>query len=59
MAVFSSPAQAYTDPGSGALLWQALVAGAFGLLFYARRFWYQWISRRNDQEGDAERREDE
>ena len=28
---------AYTDPGSGALIWQALVAGFVGLLFYVRR----------------------
>jgi hypothetical protein len=30
-------AQAYADPGSGALLWQMLVAGAIGGLFYVRR----------------------
>ena len=30
-------AMAYTDPGSGALIWQALVAGFVGLLFYVRR----------------------
>jgi hypothetical protein len=28
----------YTDPGSGALLWQVLAAGAVGALFYARKF---------------------
>lgn len=27
----------YTDPGSGALLWQVLMAGLAGLLFYARK----------------------
>jgi hypothetical protein len=32
------PAQAYTDPGSGALIWQMLVAGFVGLMFYGRRF---------------------
>jgi hypothetical protein len=26
----------YTDPGSGALLWQLLLAAFFGALFYAR-----------------------
>ena len=31
------PASAYTDPGSGALLWQMLVAAFMGSLFYARR----------------------
>jgi hypothetical protein len=29
---------AYTDPGSGVLLWQTLVAGFTGLAFYFRRF---------------------
>jgi hypothetical protein len=28
----------YTDPGSGALLWQLLIASFFGALFYARSF---------------------
>jgi hypothetical protein len=28
----------YTDPGSGALLWQLLLASFFGALFYARSF---------------------
>lgn len=27
----------YTDPGSGMLLWQVLVAGALGGLFYVRK----------------------
>ncbi len=31
-------ASAYTDPGSGALLWQILVAGFIGGLFHLRRF---------------------
>jgi hypothetical protein len=35
-------ARAYTDPGSGALIWQMLVAGFLGLLFYFRRIW-SWI----------------
>ena len=29
--------QAYTDPGSGALLWQLLVAGFFGIVYSLRR----------------------
>ena len=33
---------AYTDPGTGALLWQILLAGAVGSLFYFRRAW-GWI----------------
>jgi hypothetical protein len=27
----------YIDPGSGTLLWQALVSGALGALFYFRQ----------------------
>jgi hypothetical protein len=38
-------AMAYTDPGTGALIWQALVAGFVGLLFYVRRF-TTWFKKR-------------
>jgi hypothetical protein len=36
-------ARAYTDPGTGALLWQMLVAMFAGLFFYARRItaWFR------------------
>jgi len=36
-------ALAYTDPGSGALIWQTLIAGFVGSLFYVRRFttWFK------------------
>lgn len=36
-------ASAYTDPGSGALIWQMLMAGFVGGLFYVRRFtaWFR------------------
>jgi hypothetical protein len=34
-------ARAYTDPGTGALIWQALVAGFVGLAYYFRRFAYK------------------
>lgn len=30
-------ASAYVDPGSGALLWQTVVASVVGLMFYFRR----------------------
>jgi ABC-type thiamine transport system substrate-binding protein len=45
------PAQAYTDPGSGLLLWQILVAGAVGLLFYFRKFKSK-LFRRKDEHQD-------
>ena len=36
-------ARAYTDPGSGALIWQMLVAGFIGVGFYFRRLtsWFK------------------
>lgn len=50
---FGSCAQAaaYTDPGSGALLWQLLAAGFFGSLFYLRRLttWFKAGFRKRDQ----------
>ena len=39
-----SEAKAYTDPGSGALLWQLLLGAATGSLFYFRRF-VDWFTR--------------
>ena len=39
------PAMAYADPGSGALIWQAVVGGAFGLMFYFRRIVAKFRSR--------------
>lgn len=38
-------ARAYTDPGTGALIWQMLVAGFVGALFYVRRF-VSWIKQK-------------
>ena len=35
-------AWAYTDPGSGALIWQMLVAGFVGAAFYFRKF-TSWV----------------
>ena len=35
-------AYAYTDPGTGALIWQVLVAGFVGALFYLRKL-ASWI----------------
>jgi len=31
------PAAAYTDPGTGALIWQMVAAGFVGVMFYFRR----------------------
>ena len=35
------PAHAYTDPGSGMLIWQGLVAAFLGASFYFRKFFYK------------------
>jgi hypothetical protein len=38
VVVIAPDAYAYVDPGSGALLWQMLVAGVVGAFFSVRRF---------------------
>jgi hypothetical protein len=47
------PAYAYTDPGTGALIWQMVAAAFVGVVFYLRRFttWLRFSRKRNpDQE---------
>jgi hypothetical protein len=44
-------AWAYTDPGSGVLIWQGLLAFLFGLMFYARRITAWLRRRRSGREG--------
>ena len=39
-------AYAYTDPGSGALLWQALVAAFIGAGFYFRKFLFHFFPKK-------------
>ena len=45
LAMFATEreARAYTDPGSGALIWQMMVAGLVGVGFYFRRItaWFK------------------
>ena len=45
LAMFATERQAcaYTDPGSGALIWQMAVAGLVGVSFYFRRIanWFK------------------
>jgi hypothetical protein len=41
---------AYTDPGSGALIWQILVAACFGVMFYVRRI-MNWFRRLKTRKG--------
>lgn len=35
---------AYTDPGSGTLIWQILLGASFGVMFYLRRI-IGWVRR--------------
>ncbi len=44
------PAHAYTDPGSGLLLWQGLMAALVGAGFYFRKFFYQVFSRKRSDD---------
>jgi hypothetical protein len=39
------PAHAYTDPGSGAMMYQVLAAACLGAGFYARRV-FRWFTTR-------------
>lgn len=51
------PAHAYIDPGTGAYLWQLLVAGIFGLLFVLRGYWSNitaFFSRKSGKKHDEE-----
>ena len=45
------PVAAYTDPGSSALLWQILVGGFMGAMFYLRRITRWFRGRRPRQNG--------
>ena len=45
LAMTEQPAQAYTDPGTGALIYQIVAAGFVGMLFYVRKitsFFQSW-----------------
>ena len=46
-------ARAYTDPGTGALIWQMMVAGLVGVAFYFRRFTSWFKSRKGKKIGRA------
>ena len=47
------PANAYVDPGSGAMIWQILAASVLGALFYVRKLvmWVRgWLGMRTKQD---------
>ena len=43
----AQPAMAYTDPGSGALLWQVIASAFIAVLFYFRKI-LTWVRRKRD-----------
>ncbi len=47
LTAFERQALAYTDPGTGALIWQMVAAGFVGAAFYFRRI-LNWFKRRRD-----------
>jgi hypothetical protein len=56
---FERHAFAYTDPGSGALIWQMLAAGFVGAAFYFRRFLTWLKGKRTDLGKTAGERQQE
>ena len=42
MLVLARDAHAYTDPGTGALIWQMILAASVGFMFYFRRL-LAWV----------------
>jgi len=42
LIVAQAPVYAYTDPGSGTLILQMLLAASFGVMFYLRRI-IRWV----------------
>lgn len=57
----AAPSQvfAYTDPGSGTLLWQMIVAGSIGLAFYFRRMlgWARLLKDRSKNRATQKQRQ--
>lgn len=48
--VFLTPAYSYTDPGSGVLIYQMITAACVGGLFYVRRLFTFFSSKRRKKE---------
>jgi hypothetical protein len=47
-------ADAYTDPGSGALMWQVLVAAFVGAAFYWRKLLSWFSGRKKGKDGERQ-----
>lgn len=55
MGAPTNPLCAYTDPGSGLLLWQSLVGGFIGLSFLFRKYVVRLFVRRDAGRSTGER----
>jgi hypothetical protein len=46
---------AYTDPGSGTLIWQMILAASFGIMFYFRRIvgWFRRLKSAKQTNADV------
>ena len=56
--IITDDGHAYIDPGSGALVWQALLAAFVGVTFYMRsiiRRVKEWVSPKKENENEAEK----
>jgi hypothetical protein len=53
LIVAQIPVHAYTDPGSGTLIWQMLLAVSFGVMFYLRRIivWFRGLKSGKEKSG--------
>jgi hypothetical protein len=45
---------AYIDPGSGALIWQAAVAGLVGVSYYFRKYFGRLFGKRSEERPPTE-----
>ena len=55
LIVAQTPVYAYTDPGSGTLIWQMLLAASFGVMFYLRRImsWFRGLKENREKAASA------
>ncbi len=51
LIAIEKPARAYADPGSGALIWQGLIAALVGASYYSRRIVHWFKTRAERDEG--------
>ncbi len=49
LVVSERPAQAYTDPGSGMLIWQGIMAAILGAGFYFRKIVFKLFGKKTPE----------